>query len=209
MKARSFFRLSKNTVPLIGIGGWVALYLNKLSLESRMEDEIVQRVFDELRNDPEIMETFGYDFRPRTALLAAARSRISFDGLFGEGSLTLNTPKGKFFVDFNGSSQTYDSIVKSDQPRLNKSKYNIPDQKVINAIKKELASEDGEKRLRQTSLKPETRFWSLDFINVSASSSSAVKNKSFIRKPSTLVNLEQEKPTLENLWGVYNSTKAS
>jgi hypothetical protein len=145
------------------------------------------------------MQLFGGDFKLRTNLLATARTTYNFKGPFGESYFFLTTPTGTYSITFNASSMTYQSIIDSTRPNLNKAKFAIPEQSVINEIE---AAKSPQELLKKP-LDPQKRFWSIDFINIQSN------HVSTIRKPSNILNLEVPRPTFTNLYQVKQAMEAA
>ena len=182
-----------NAVLFIGTSGFLLLYYNKLKMEQTLKNHLISSSLDFIRKDSEIMEKFGHDFKIRTNILSTAKSVVKLEGPFGEARYNLRTPNGDFSVTLNGSSQKYDAILNSSKPILNKAKYSIPEQNIVDQI----LSVPNPENLKVLKLDPTSKFWAIDFINIVG------KNDSFVRKPSVLVNTDTEKPAHANLWSIF------
>lgn len=211
MKFGNPFFKPRNLIPMIGTMGWLMIYNHKLRIERELKGEIVQRVIEHLRHNPEVMEAFGYDFRLKTNILTSLMTSVSFKGPFGDGHFQVRTPKGIFAVTFNTSSQTYENILKSPKPALAKAKYDIPDQKLIdkmNAIAN--TSADGKKQLEETPMIPQTRFWAIDYINVDQKKGFKRGNQSaIVIKPSSQPVSPSTNQDYTNLYSLYSDLQAA
>lgn len=192
-------------IPAIGTLSWLMIYDRKRSVQKQLNGEIVQRVLEHLRNNPEIMEAFGYDFRLKTNMLTTLVTNVSTKGPFGDGNFQVRTPRGVFAVSYNTSSQTYENIVNSPKPALAKAKYDIPDQAVVDKIQKIAASSgDSKAKLEEIPMNPQTRFWAIDFINVAQKKGFARSSEeSIVIKPSSQPSAPSTVPDYKNLYSLF------
>lgn len=191
---------SSEMILIFGSTSFLIFQHSKNALDLFFKEQLIQNVSDILAQDSEIMKVFGYDFQMKSKFFSILKSKIKFDGQFGETKFYIETPNGEFEVLVNASSQTYESIQNSSKSELNKLKFQIPEKSLEKLITEKMRDQN---ILKETKLDRSFKFWSIDFLSVKGSQGS------FVRKPSLYLDTNKNQLNYETLSDVFENFKVT
>lgn len=153
---------SYNTIVLTsGLMGYSYLIYNKLRIDSKLTQPVIQEVLDQLKNNKEVTETVGNQFVVTTGLFKSLYIKAQETNDSMEYSFSISGTKGNNLnVYFSALAKQHKDIKNSQDWESLETDYYIPPKNVSRIIDEA----DNKDHLKNLILDDRTKFWKIEYI---------------------------------------------